>query len=319
MEEKKKNIVFFLVITGISLISFFYLISKIGKVWGGGYKTIYAKFENIKGLAEKAEVRLGGVKVGYVNKMKIELDKEKISVKLEMKIKKDAPIRKDFEAQIRMKSLLGEKFVELVPTGTGDISPAPDGFTIEKTKILFEPDELIMSLEPFIKSLDPQTIRELASIAPEIVRSINPLIQNTSDLIEKLDKTLEASAKIVSGLEKTISVGNELLDLFAYNKNNIEKLIKLSPELVQSINSSLPELLALVKNVNQTLIYLNDNQKDNFSRIFEITPQVLSETQKLLNNLNDMTPEFQKVITEVIPIIRKLNETLEKGVKVRLF
>jgi hypothetical protein len=218
-----------------------------------------------------------------------------------------------------MKSLLGEKFVELVPTGTGDISPAPDGFTIEKTKILFEPDELIMSLEPFIKSLDPQTIRELASIAPEIVRSINPLIQNTSDLIEKLDKTLEASAKIVSGLEKTISVGNELLDLFAYNKNNIEKLIELSPELVQSINSSLPELLALVKNVNQTLIYLNDNQKDSFSRIFEITPQVLSETQKLLNNLNDMTPEFQKVITEVIPIIRKLNETLEKGVKVRLF
>jgi ABC-type transporter Mla subunit MlaD len=176
-----------------------------------------------------------------------------------------------------------------------------------------------MSLEPFIKSLDPQTIRELASIAPEIVRSINPLIQNTADLIEKLDKTLEASAKIVSGLEKTISVGNELLDLFAYNKNNIEKLIELSPELVQSINSSLPELLALVKNVNQTLIYLNDNQKDSFSRIFEITPQVLSETQKLLNNLNDMTPEFQKVITEVIPIIRKLNETLEKGVKVRLF
>ncbi len=319
MEEKKKNIVFFLVITGISLLSLFYLISKIGKVWSSGHRTIYAKFENIKGLAEKAEVRLGGVKVGYVDKMKIELDKEKISVKLEMKIKKDVPIRKDFEAQIRMKSLLGEKFVELVPTGTGDISPAPDGFTIEKTKILFEPDELIMSLEPFIRSLDPQAIRELASIAPEIIRNINPLIQNTSELIEKLDKTLEASAKIVSGLEKTIKVGNEMLELLAYNKNNIEKLIELSPELVQNINLSLPELLAVVKNVNQTLIYLNDNQKDSFSRIFEITPQVLSETQKLLNSLNNMMPEFQKVMTEAIPMIRKINETLEKGVKVRLF
>ncbi len=319
MEEKKKNIVFFLVITGISLLSLFYLISKIGKVWSSGHRTIYAKFENIKGLAEKAEVRLGGVKVGYVDKMKIELDKEKISVKLEMKIKKDVPIRKDFEAQIRMKSLLGEKFVELVPTGTGDISPAPDGFTIEKTKILFEPDELIMSLEPFIRSLDPQAIRELASIAPEIIRNINPLIQNTSELIEKLDKTLEASAKIVSGLEKTIKVGNEMLELLAYNKNNIEKLIELSPELVQNINLSLPELLAVVKNVNQTLIYLNDNQKDSFSRIFEITPQVLSETQKLLNSLNNMMPEFQKVMTETIPMIRKINETLEKGVKVRLF
>jgi phospholipid/cholesterol/gamma-HCH transport system substrate-binding protein len=319
MEEKKKNIVFFLVITGISLLSLFYLISKIGKVWGGGHKTIYAKFENIKGLAEKAEVRLGGVKVGYVDKMKIELDKEKISVKLEMKIKKDIPVRKDFEAQIRMKSLLGEKFVELVPTGTGDLSLAPDGFTIEKTKILFEPDELIMSLEPFIKSLDPQAIRELANIAPELVRNINPLIQNTSELIEKLDKTIEASGKIVSGLEKTIVVGNEMLELFAYNKNNIEKLLRVSPELVQDINSSFPEILTIVKSVNETLLYLNQNQKDSFSRIFEITPQVLSETQKLLNNLNAMMPEFQKVMTEAIPMIRKLNETLEKGVKVRVF
>jgi phospholipid/cholesterol/gamma-HCH transport system substrate-binding protein len=319
MEEKKKNIVFFLVITGISLLSLFYLISKIGKVWGGGHKTIYAKFENIKGLAEKAEVRLGGVKVGYVDKMKIELDKEKISVKLEMKIKKDTPVRKDFEAQIRMKSLLGEKFVELVPTGTGDLSLAPDGFTIEKTKILFEPDELIMSLEPFIKSLDPQAIREIANIAPELVRNINPLIQNTSELIEKLDKTLEASGKIVSRLEKTIVVGNEMLELFAYNKNNIEKLLRVSPELVQNINNSIPELLTTVKSVNETLAYLNQNQKDSFSRIFEITPQVLSETQKLLNNLNNMMPEFQKVMTEAIPMIRKLNETLEKGVKVRVF
>jgi len=319
MEEKKKNIVFFLVITGISLLSLFYLISKIGKVWGGGHKTIYAKFENIKGLAEKAEVRLGGVKVGYVDKMKIELDKEKISVKLEMKIKKDIPVRKDFEAQIRMKSLLGEKFVELVPTGTGDLSLAPDGFTIEKTKILFEPDELIMSLEPFIKSLDPQAIREIANIAPELVRNINPLIQNTSELIEKLDKTLEASGKIVSGLEKTIVVVNEILELFAYNKNNVEKLLRTSPELVQNINNSLPELLKTVKSVNETLAYLNQNQKDSFSRIFEITPQVLSETQKLLNNLNNMMPEFQKVMTEAIPMIRKLNETLEKGVKVRVF
>jgi ABC-type transporter Mla subunit MlaD len=228
-------------------------------------------------------------------------------------------VRKDFEAQIRMKSLLGEKFVELVPTGTGDLSLAPDGFTIEKTKILFEPDELIMSLEPFIKSMDPQAIRELANIAPELVRNINPLIQNTSELIEKLDKTLEASGKIVSGLEKTIVVGNEMLELFAHNKNNIEKLLRVSPELVQNINNSLPELLTTVKSVNETLAYLNQNQKDSFSRIFEITPQVLSETQKLLINLNNMVPEFQKVMTEAIPMIRKLNETLEKGVKVRVF
>jgi hypothetical protein len=67
------------------------------------------------------------------------------------------------------------------------------------------------------------------------------------------------------------------------------------------------------------LLYLNQNQKDSFSRIFEITPQVLSETQKLLINLNNMMPEFQKVMTEAIPMIRKLNEILEKGVKVRVF
>jgi hypothetical protein len=32
-----------------------------------------------------------------------------------------------------------------------------------------------------------------------------------------------------------------------------------------------------------------------------------------------MMPEFQKVMTEAIPMIRKLNEILEKGVKVRVF
>lgn len=316
--EERKNLFYLGIIFIVFVVSLFYLISKIGK-WGfGGYKTYYAVFENTKGLAEKAEVRLAGVKVGFVDKIDFYFSDSKIYAKVVMKLRRDVPVRKDFEAQIRLKSLLGEKFVELVPTGTGDISPAQDGFTITKTKVVFEPDELIMSLEPFMKSLNPELISQLADLAPKLVKDIEPLIKNSSEALEKINQVFPDLLALSSDIKVIVKETRQLVSILSQNQDSLENLIRVGPALVENINSVFPSVVTLTRSINHTLDQLRFYQ-DNITKVVEMTPTLVSETLKLISVLNSVLPEFQSVATLVAPTLMRLNETLEKGVKVRIF
>ena len=86
-----------------------------------GYEVL-AKFNRIDGLMRGSDVRLSGVKVGTIKD--IQLDPETYLAVVHIFLSPDVKLPKDSAAEIVSESLLGGKFLALVPGGEDEVISA---------------------------------------------------------------------------------------------------------------------------------------------------------------------------------------------------
>jgi phospholipid/cholesterol/gamma-HCH transport system substrate-binding protein len=103
-----------------------------------GY-AVKADFSNVSGINVGSDVRIGGIKIGVVEKL--DLDPKNYDAVVVMRVKDDVKISKDTSAAIQSAGLLGEKFVALQPGG--DEKNLADGDTIHITQSSVSIEEMI--------------------------------------------------------------------------------------------------------------------------------------------------------------------------------
>jgi phospholipid/cholesterol/gamma-HCH transport system substrate-binding protein len=115
-----------------------YAVGHTGRTGGGGY-TLTAAFDRIDGLPQGAEVRVSGVRVGSVAAQ--ELNFETYQAVLTLRIDRRVRLPDDSSAEIQSESLLGGKFVALVPGGSDRM--LPDGARVRLTQSSLNLEQLI--------------------------------------------------------------------------------------------------------------------------------------------------------------------------------
>lgn len=98
-----------------------------------------ASFRSIHGLTVGSEVRLGGVKVGTVDK--IALDKVSFQANIQIILREDLEIPVDSELKILNDGLLGGKFLDLMPGKSAEY--LSDNQTIAKTHDVVSLEDLL--------------------------------------------------------------------------------------------------------------------------------------------------------------------------------
>jgi len=130
----------------LGLISTGYLTIKLGKLEifeGSGYN-ISARFSTVNGLRVGADVEIGGVRVGRVTE--ISLDLRSYLPVVRMVIQKGVELSEDTMAGIKTSGLIGDKYIDLSPGGSstllsegGMITDTVSGLDLESliSKFLF--------------------------------------------------------------------------------------------------------------------------------------------------------------------------------------
>lgn len=103
-----------------------------------GYQ-VNAKFDDVTGVNAGSEVRIGGMKVGVVERL--DLDPNTYQAIAAMKIKDDVKLPKDTSAAVVSSGLLGDKFIKLEPGG--DDAELASGDTIRFTQSSVSFEELL--------------------------------------------------------------------------------------------------------------------------------------------------------------------------------
>lgn len=101
--------------------------------------TIYAEFSNVGGLKVGSKVRLAGVDVGTIDSVR--LDPETFYARVGISLRPGIRLDDDTIASIRTIGLVGEKFVALLPGGSGIY--LADGDTIFDTESAMDIEGLI--------------------------------------------------------------------------------------------------------------------------------------------------------------------------------
>ena len=139
MTKGKEAAVGFFVLLGLLCVA--YLTVKLGRMelTGANGYTIYARFSSVMGLRPGAEVEIAGVRVGRVTE--IRLDPEKFMAVVAMRLDDNVRLTDDAIASVKTSGLIGDKYVNLAPGGSGE--PVKPGDTLFDTESAVDLESLI--------------------------------------------------------------------------------------------------------------------------------------------------------------------------------
>src|SRR5947209_4361243 len=149
---------------------------------------LYAEFQNVAGLSDGAEVRVGGIHEGAVHHIFLpERPDQKVRVEMYLKGATRGVVKKDSNAAIRTAGLVGDQFVE-ISFGTASAPAIRDGDTIaseaplQLSDLIRKTDSLLDNANVALKGVN-QTVGNLDAISSKINRgggTVGALINDKS-------------------------------------------------------------------------------------------------------------------------------------------
>ena len=252
--------------------------------WDPGYE-LKADFVDADGISNAADIRISGVYVGQVTEIRsISGGLAEITFRLDPE---HSPMHQGTKANLRLQTLLGTKFIELVP------GPANSG-TLDKNSVI-----------PSNKTTSPVDFDQFLS-------SFNkPTRDGISTLIKELGAATDGRGEDINGLLTDL---NQLsvqsvpdLQTFADRSDHINNILITAADVTQNLADNRQHLANVFTNFNQVLSTISANDPGFRKFIHE-------GDLGLVHGLNQFTDE-QKNINDTFRLLRpalaNLNPTLE--------
>lgn len=262
-------------------------------VFGGGSDaaTYTGVFDDGTGLFPSAPVRVRGVDVGQITDIRTRDG----LVQVDFTVDGDVEFPTDSLVLIIPLTLLGERYLQILPGDSPVEFAAGDTVPIEQTGKPAELDELLQGLEDFVAAVDEEKARELLVNLAEVLdgngTEINELIANGAQTIDILADESDDLNTIVSAfatLNETIAARSATLQDLVRNYNSLSSVLVANQgalsSTIDNLDRSLFELARL----------LIENE-DELTRSFETLTQVgrtLDRNHEVLADLLEYTVDL---------------------------
>jgi phospholipid/cholesterol/gamma-HCH transport system substrate-binding protein len=144
-----------------------------------------AYFAEAGGLQTGAPVQVAGYRVGEVSS--IELDGARVVVQFD--IDKNVQLGDRTEANIRTKTLLGAKLLEVTPRGDSALSgPIP----LDRTRAPYQLPDALGDLSATVSGLNTNTVSDALATLSETFRDTPPALKAAVDGVARFSQTLDA-------------------------------------------------------------------------------------------------------------------------------
>jgi phospholipid/cholesterol/gamma-HCH transport system substrate-binding protein len=266
----------------------------------GGGTSYSAEFSEAAGIESDDEVRIAGVKVGKVSD--VELDNDRVVVTFKVR---DAWVGDRTSAAIKIKNVLGQKYLALEPDGRDVLDPAvpiPRSRTVAPYDVL----EAFRGLAETTNAIDTtqlaqsfEVIAETFSETPDDVRGALTGLQQLSTTIASRDQQLAT----------LLSNTREISDTLAERDAEVVRLLQDGNLLLEEIDRRRDAITTLLEGT-QTLAkelqgLVGDNQQ-------QLGP-VLASLDQLTGMLQRNQDALGKGIKNMAPFVRLFNNAVGNG------
>ena len=252
-----------------------------------GYR-IKAPFPEATTLAQEADVRISGVKVGEVKKKDLDSAGNATTVLMEIDAKY-APLAADTKATLRQKTLLGETYVELTP-GSGTAAKVPDGGSLKPGAI-----GDTVQLDEIFRSFDPQTRRAFQTWLDQQGKAVG---QRGADLNAAL-----------GNLAPFAEDANVLLEILDDQSRETRTLVRDTGVVFDALSERDGQLADLISNSNR--VFKTTASRDRaLAETFTILPTFIDEGRVTTDRLTAFANNTNPLITQLRPAARELSPTL---------
>lgn len=307
----------------------------------GGYR-VRAVFDNGSFVIPGEDVKIGGVKVGAIDDVDLTED-NKAAVVLKIDDPAFVPFRKDAQCQIRLQSLIGEQFIECVPTRPRKEGqqPAPELAKIDdgrgEGQYLLPADNNITPVgEDLLRNINrlPQRegfrliINELgAGLAGngdrlrEAVRRANPALKEFDEfakvlaaqdrllgrLIDESDTVLAAWVQKRKETAGFIDKAGITAAAAAERGDDLERNFERFPGFLRELKPTAERFSGLADQMTPALNSLDSNAKA-INAMIEGTGPFFKATTPALVSLGDFGDRARQLFPQIRPLIGDLDE-----------
>lgn len=229
-----------------------------------------AHFKDIKGLAEGAPVRLGGITIGRVSKIYFSSDYRQPMVNVVLLVNEDylERIRSDSLVTIETQGLLGDRFVNISMAAGG--RPLPIGSTLN--------------------TVEPADIAQVIQKAEQIVDNTVHISERINDFLgakgQDTLNNISEGAKSLSGILKEVETGKGMLHSLVYSEQTGENL-------TDSLNSTAADIREITREVREGDGLLHSLIFDKEGK------QTVGNISVAARNVSDLSAQLSAIMMEV--------------------
>jgi len=263
-----------------------------------GVVGIEADFADAAGLTPQNEVRVAGLKVGKVTAIDLASPNGTASsertvfdrVRVSMEISRGVKLGNLTEAEIKLKTILGSKFVDIVPKGGEPYVEAGQRIPLERTRIPFELYEVTNRTVGTIGELDADALND----------SLRALADLTEDPEGNLGRALRGLAEATEGLkdrdgelQSLLRDGGVILEVLGSRSESLGRIFDSGAELLGELSS----------------------RRDSLNRFVRGSDRLASELSDLIRSTrSDLDPALRD-LHEVLEVVRADLVPVEKAVE----
>ena len=295
--EVKVGLITLLAIALLALFTYYVR----GRLGAARTYTVYVLFNNSRGLQQGDSVRMVGVKIGEVKRVRITPPPRKAEATL--RIDREYALYRNYTFQIAATGLIQERSIEVIPTAPGAEGPRlQDQAKVQGTAA---PDlaDILQTGETLLTSLD-QTSEALRSVL------------GNKELLGNIRRALESFA--VSA-DSAAQLADTAAAIAAQSKPETQEILarlRMAAVDMQATTSTIRDVLqkgTTLEDLQQTAASIRETSK-NAERLsaslaeLASSPEVKEELKETIRSLRDMTATLNGVATDLKAFSNQLKE-----------
>lgn len=287
-----------LVVLG-SLLLLAFNLQKLPFVGGGpGYA---AQLTEAGGLKVGDDVRIAGVKVGKVDD--ITLDKG--HVRVAFTISKDARFGTRTGASVRMKTMLGQKYLSLEPAGPGQLKEDSE-IPLSRTVSSYDVVDAFTDLATTTERIDVEQLSTSLDVLATEFKDSPPEVRAALTGLSRLSRTVASRDE---QLRTLVSRANTVTGTVAQRDDEVERLIRDGELLLDELSKRREAIHTLFVNTAELAEQLTGLVRDNRAQL----KPALDQLRAVLVTLQKHQDDLDRGIALMAPFTRVFANTLGTG------
>jgi phospholipid/cholesterol/gamma-HCH transport system substrate-binding protein len=243
--------------------------------------TYRADFSEAAGLRPQDEVRVAGVKIGKVKK--VELYKGEV-VRTELCLK-GAQLGSQTRADIRIKTVLGRKFVMLTPEGAGTLS-RKDVIPITRTSSPYDVSEAFQGLAATVDPINSDLLAQSFKVLSDDFRDTPDDVRASLTGLSRLSRTI---ASRDAELKQLLDRSRGVTQVLAARDQDLVQVLSDSSLLLQEVKrrrAAIHQLLVTTTDLSEQLVALVRENRAQLGPTLDRLHNVVVILQKNQSNLD---------------------------------
>lgn len=263
--------------------------------WTGGDYKVKVLFPTAASMGSGATVRIAGVQVGKVTSV----ERRGAAAVLELRIGKGkVPLPEDTRAAIRLRTLVGENYVELIP-GTSKRTLRSGGIVpVSQTENYVEADEILSVLRGKTRDRARELIRGFGGGLDGQGVRLNAMLKDTGDVVRPAD---------------------DLTAILGKDRQQVAIVVDRVGDVMREIGDRSSSIASLASAGRETFQALADRDTGLKATLNELPPTLeqVRETSTLVQSVTarsaPVVANLARAVTDLQPVIRNLRPAAQEG------